>query len=49
MAAMRRDGEDFEVVVPDAAPGDTCSFLFEDGRLRPDPVSRSQPHGVHGP
>lgn len=46
---MQRDGEDFELMVPDARPGDTYSFLFEDGRLRPDPVSRSQPHGVHGP
>ncbi len=46
---MQRDGEDFEIAVPSAAPGDTYSFLFEDGRLRPDPVSRSQPHGVHGP
>jgi len=46
---MYRDGEDFELTVPDARAGDTYSFLFEDGRLRPDPVSRSQPHGVHGP
>jgi maltooligosyltrehalose trehalohydrolase len=30
-------------------PGDTYSFLFEDGRARPDPVSRLQPEGVHGP
>jgi maltooligosyltrehalose trehalohydrolase len=44
---MSRDGEDFEVVVPDARSGDTYSFVFEDGRLRPDPVSRSQPQGVH--
>jgi maltooligosyltrehalose trehalohydrolase len=35
--------------VPDARPGDTYSFIFEDGRMRPDPVSRSQPNGVHGP
>ena len=46
---MQRDGEDFELLVPDAQPGDTYSFLFDDGRLRPDPVSRSQPYGVHGP
>jgi maltooligosyltrehalose trehalohydrolase len=46
---LRRDGEDFEAVIPDAAPGDTYCFVFEDGRTRPDPVSRSQPHGVHGP
>ncbi len=46
---MHRDGEDFDLVVPGAAPGDTYSFLFEDGRARPDPVSRLQPEGVHGP
>jgi maltooligosyltrehalose trehalohydrolase len=46
---MARAGEDFELVVPDAQSGDTYSFLFEDGRQRPDPVSRFQPHGVHGP
>jgi maltooligosyltrehalose trehalohydrolase len=45
--AMHRDGEDFELLAPDAQPGDDYSFLFEDGRLRPDPVSRFQPHGVH--
>jgi maltooligosyltrehalose trehalohydrolase len=47
--AMHRDGEDFDLLVPEAQPGDDYSFLFEDGRLRPDPVSRFQPHGVHGP
>jgi maltooligosyltrehalose trehalohydrolase len=47
--AMQRDGEDFDLVVSDAVPGDTYSFLFEDGRARPDPVSRLQPEGVHGP
>ena len=36
-------------MVPDARPGDTYCFAFDDGRTRPDPVSRSQPHGVHGP
>jgi maltooligosyltrehalose trehalohydrolase len=46
---MQRDGEDFDLVVSDAVPGDTYSFLFEDGRARPDPVSRLQPEGVHGP
>jgi maltooligosyltrehalose trehalohydrolase len=46
---MTRAGEDFELVIPDASPGDTYSFVFEDGRERPDPVSRAQPHGVHGP
>lgn len=48
-AAMTRAGEDFELFVPGARPGDTYSFVFGDGRVRPDPVSRSQPAGVHGP
>jgi maltooligosyltrehalose trehalohydrolase len=47
--AMQRAGEDFEVFVPSAAPGDLYSFVFDDGRERPDPLSRSQPNGVHGP
>jgi maltooligosyltrehalose trehalohydrolase len=45
---MIREGEDFALATPDAGPGDRYSFLFEDGRLRPDPVSRFQPQGVHG-
>lgn len=48
-AAMARMGEDFVSIVPDARPGDLYSFVFGDGRARPDPVSRSQPQGVHGP
>ncbi len=48
-AAMTRMGEDFELIVRDARPGDLYSFIFSDGRVRPDPVSRSQPYGVHGP
>jgi maltooligosyltrehalose trehalohydrolase len=46
---MARDGEDFEVTIPGVRPGHNYSLLFEDGRLRPDPLSRSQPQGVHGP
>jgi len=48
-APMRREGEDFELFLRDARAGDTYFYAFEDGRRRPDPVSRSQPHGVHGP
>jgi maltooligosyltrehalose trehalohydrolase len=48
-ATMTRNGEDFELIVPDARPGDLYSFVFGDGRVRPDPASRSQPYGVHGP
>ena len=46
---MTRCGEDFEVVAPHAHSGDRYSLVFDDGRERPDPVSRSQPEGVHGP
>jgi maltooligosyltrehalose trehalohydrolase len=46
---MTRDGEDFEVLVPQALPGQTYSLVLDDAKERPDPVSRSQPQGVHGP
>jgi maltooligosyltrehalose trehalohydrolase len=36
-------------LVADVAPGDLYLYRFEDGRERPDPASRSQPEGVHGP
>ncbi|MGA2879790.1 MAG: malto-oligosyltrehalose trehalohydrolase [Bryobacteraceae bacterium] len=45
---MHRHGEDFYLIAPDVRAGDTYSFLLEDGRVRPDPVSRAQPEGVHG-
>jgi maltooligosyltrehalose trehalohydrolase len=45
---MTRSGEDFEVHVPDARPGDLYSFVLDGERARPDPVSRFQPQGVHG-
>ncbi|MEQ1354317.1 MAG: malto-oligosyltrehalose trehalohydrolase [Candidatus Acidiferrum sp.] len=47
---MRRlaDGY-FEVEIEDFAPGERYFFRFEDGRERPDPASRFQPEGVHGP
>jgi maltooligosyltrehalose trehalohydrolase len=46
---MVRDGEDFHVLVPQARPGHAYSLVLDDSRERPDPVSRSQPQGVHGP
>ena len=45
---MHRTGEDFELSLPDARSGDRYRLVL-DGRERPDPVSRSQPEGVHGP
>src|SRR6202158_4005975 len=49
MFPMTRVGEDFEVCVPDARPGDLYSLVLNGERERPDPVSRFQPQGVHGP
>jgi len=49
LVPMTRVGEDFEVLVPDARPGDMYSLVLQDKTERPDPVSRSQPRGVHGP
>ncbi len=46
---MKRTGEDFEAIVPGARPGQRYSFVLDGERERPDPVSRSQPDGVHGP
>lgn len=45
---LQRDGEYFQGLVA-AAPGDRYWYWL-DGTLRyPDPASRSQPEGVHGP
>jgi len=44
---MTRDGEEFHVTVPDVEAG--ADYAYEAcGRQYPDPVSRWQPHGVHG-
>ncbi|HSG81473.1 MAG TPA: malto-oligosyltrehalose trehalohydrolase [Gemmatimonadota bacterium] len=39
----------FAAVIDDVAPGTDYSYRLDDQRGRPDPVSRHQPHGVHGP
>jgi maltooligosyltrehalose trehalohydrolase len=44
-----RVGEDFELYVAEAKAGDEYSLILNGSAERPDPVSRSQPHGVHGP
>ena len=36
-------------IVSDLAVGAPYSYLLDGSRARPDPVSRYQPHGVHGP
>jgi maltooligosyltrehalose trehalohydrolase len=45
---MTRDGEDFHALSPHAQPGQTYCLVLDDSKERPDPVSRSQPQGVHG-
>ena len=42
------DGQ-YGVVTPAAGAGTDYLYLLDDGSARPDPVSRHQPHGVHGP
>lgn len=50
VAPMRKSGEGyFEAEIREAAAGRKYFFRFEDGRERPDPASRFQPEGVHGP
>ncbi len=46
--ACSSDAE-FSVIVPGLRTGDDYQFLLDGNRLRPDPVSRSQPNGVTGP
>lgn len=45
---LQKDGEYFQGVVQ-AAPGDRYWYWLNGTLRRPDPVSRSQPDGVHGP
>lgn len=45
-----RDSEGvFDRLVDGAAPGDRYRYRINGGELRPDPASRFQPDGVHGP
>lgn len=48
---MERDAEGyFSVLIPSAAPGDLYRYRLDGGdEPRPDPASRSQPEGPHGP
>jgi maltooligosyltrehalose trehalohydrolase len=39
----------FSAVLDDVPPATRYYYRLEDGSLRPDPASRSQPDGVHGP
>lgn len=45
---MTRTGEDFHAFIDSAHCGDDYALILDGERARPDPVSRWQPHGVHG-
>jgi maltooligosyltrehalose trehalohydrolase len=45
----RQHGGWFELVTNEALPGSQYQFLIDQGRRVPDPGSRFQPSGVHGP
>src|SRR5712692_3606825 len=48
--AMREDGDGlFTTVVENLAAGTRYQYRLDGERYRPDPVSRWQPQGVHGP
>jgi maltooligosyltrehalose trehalohydrolase len=47
---MERGADDvFEAVVPAVGPGADYLYVLDGSKERPDPCSRHQPHGVHGP
>jgi maltooligosyltrehalose trehalohydrolase len=45
----REDDEIFKLFVPGRTPGADYLYVIDDSKERPDPVSRWQPNGVHGP
>src|SRR5882762_3998939 len=49
VAMQRFDGGVFEALVDDAGHGTDYMFVLDGRTKRPDPCSRFQPHGVHGP
>src|SRR5947209_11107282 len=49
VAMERCDADIFEIIVPDVGVGADYFYLINDEQERPDPVSRWQPTGVHGP
>src|ERR1700747_1813114 len=42
-------GAEFVATVPNVSEGMDYFYVLNDQQERPDPVSRWQPHGVHGP
>lgn len=46
--SARADGY-YELTLENVPPGSLYVYQLDDGPERPDPASRHQPHGVHGP
>lgn len=49
VAMAPRQGGYFEAEVTEVAEGMTYRYLLDGDKVRPDPASRFQPEGVHGP
>src|SRR5439155_281915 len=49
LAMSRQDDGLFEAVVAGLRPGTRYQYRLDGARYRPDPASRFQPEGVHGP
>src|SRR5688572_20619958 len=49
LAMTRQPDGTFEVTVPGLAAGARYQYRLDGERYRPDPASRFQPEGVHGP
>jgi len=45
----RRDDGSFDATIPEVPVGTDYVYVIDGAGERPDPVSRHQPHGVHGP
>ena len=48
-AVLNSEDSEFAATVPQVGEGADYFYVLEGERERPDPVSRWQPHGVHGP
>lgn len=46
---LQSNGNYWQASVPQIQPGDTYTIVLNNSLERPDPVSLSQPEGVHGP
>lgn len=49
MPMERREQGYYQAVIEGVTPGSLYLYQLDDEKERPDPASRSQPQGVHGP